>query len=107
METNISARVALAGKVFHHERMNATPSRSLGAPLIAAFVIIALPPALYVLGYWWLAEYGYLQSGVRVASYRWGGVAAERIFWPLEYVDRRLHPDRWQPICVIPAEPSQ
>lgn len=27
--------------------------------------------------------------------YRFGGSFAQRLFWPLEQIDRRLQPERW------------
>jgi hypothetical protein len=85
--------------------MTVKASRPSAIPLIVALALLVFPPALYVLSYCLLAEYGYLQSGIRVASYRWGGVTAERVFQPLEWADRRLRPDQWEPLCVSPAEP--
>ena len=79
-----------------------TTTRSL-TPLLVAIGLLLLPPALYVGSYCLLAGQGYTNYGAPVASYRWGGEAAEVFFKPLELADRRLQPRKWEPICVQPA----
>ncbi len=77
--------------------------RLIAAPLIVAGALLLLPPALYVGSYYLLLDLGYAQWGSRVPCYRWGGDAAVFFFTPLEWADRRLRPDAWEPVHVSPA----
>ena len=72
-------------------------------------VILFLLPQLYVASYFALVEpqrpVAKLRSGGEVIwwstpapSYRRGGEQAERFFWPLEMLDRRVRPRMWRPI---------
>jgi hypothetical protein len=72
------------------------------APLITAIVLLLLP-VLYVGSYLALVT----PNGQRMVwfgpdvatypkqSYRWGAQLSERIFWPLEQIDRQLRPHAW------------
>ena len=35
------------------------------------------------------------KSGLEVIEYRYGGIWAKRIFWPLEKIDRKVRPTAW------------
>lgn len=74
-------------------------------PLIVAIVLLLLP-VLYAVSYLALVvPGGYIRVGVsrpdvsttiHLASYRWQDGVCERIFWPLEQIDRQLRPDAWK-----------
>jgi len=70
------------------------PKRS-PAPLIAVLLLIL--PLLYVGSYLALVRPGItLTYSVREPPhYRWGGRAAEFVFWPLEKLDRKVRPRIW------------
>lgn len=77
---------------------NRTQSRG---PLFIAIVLLLLP-VLYAGSYLALVE-PYGSAGSCIGSephypYRWGGVVASRLFWPLEQVDRKVRPKPWQPV---------
>jgi hypothetical protein len=75
------------------------------APLIVAIVLLLLP-VLYVGSYLALVvpegismdPPGLLQlgSGLPRANYRFVDRTAARIYWPLEQIDRKLRPGRWE-----------
>lgn len=71
--------------------------------ILVAIGLLLLPPALYVGSYYLLAGQGYTNYGAPVASYRYGGEAAEFFYKPLELADRRWQPRKWEPLCVQPA----
>jgi hypothetical protein len=84
------------------------------APLITAIVLLLLP-VLYVGSYLALV----IPRGTFVASpsgstftdfadgrgtrsadfvyFRWGSRVAQRFFWPLEQIDRKVRPGAWEP----------
>jgi hypothetical protein len=70
------------------------------APLIVAIVLLLLP-VLYVGSYLALvvpmgANFAWATpGGATLVHYRYGGLWAERFFWPLEQVDRKIR--RWNP----------
>ena len=72
------------------------------APIIAA-VLMILPLVLYVGSYLALVEPGpgfiVTMNGKQVYSgpYRKGEEWSDRVFWPLEQIDRRLRPAAWEP----------
>ncbi len=81
--------------------------KRLAAPIISA--ILLLLPVLYVGSY--LASVlpqGKVVSWPVVGSslpghtasyfthYRWGYELPTSIYWPLEQIDRRIHPDTWE-----------
>ena len=75
------------------------PSRT---PLIITVVLLLLP-VLYVASYCALVwpdklRHDLLDSRWEVIpKYRYGTAAwAERLYWPLEKIDRRLRPTEWQ-----------
>lgn len=71
-------------------------------PLIIAIALLLLP-VLHVLSYLLLVI---RQPMVAVSLtyptqysadfYRWGGDYAERFYWPLERIDRKLQPSAWR-----------
>lgn len=78
-----------------------THARNNG-PLIIAIVLLLLP-VLYVVSYLLLV----IRQPVVAVSltyptqyaadfYRWGGDYAERFYWPLEQIDRKLQPSAWR-----------
>ena len=71
---------------YNHVAMNAR------APLITAIVLLLLP-LLYVATYF--ANVQPAEDFALPYPYRWGGVWAARVYWPLEKTDRRLRPDSW------------
>ncbi|WP_425615451.1 hypothetical protein NA78x_005371 [Anatilimnocola sp. NA78] len=69
------------------------------APLIVA-ILVLLVPLLYVGSYLALVVPGQEYTGgsgavYRTSYYRYGGRWAERIFWPLEQIDRKVRPGAW------------
>jgi hypothetical protein len=77
------------------------------APILAA--ILLLLPLLYVVSYLALVKlppdfaFG---SRMPDAPYRIGGRWAQRIFWPLEQIDRKVRPKAWDPFFQGLADPS-
>ena len=76
-------------------------------PVIGAVVVLLLP-MVYVVSYLALVwpdrmRYDSLDSHMQfIPKYRYGTEAwAERVYWPLEQVDRKLRPDRWQSLRMI------
>jgi hypothetical protein len=84
------------------------------APLIAAvlllvpvvyvgsYLALVIPPGRTILGPPTPVPGGSIfvkththQTILGFERYRWGGQAAERIFWPLEQLDRRVRPGAW------------
>jgi len=65
------------------------------APIIAALLLLL--PVLYVGSYLMLVTPGmfWWHTPVKCTHYRYGGGVAERAYWPLEQVDRRIRPDKW------------
>ncbi|WP_254509266.1 hypothetical protein [Anatilimnocola floriformis] len=66
--------------------------RKHAAPIIAT--VLLLLPVLYVGSYLALVVPGYHIPG-QFNNYRMGYDYAERIFWPLEQIDRKLRPESW------------
>jgi len=77
------------------------------APILAA--VLLLLPVLYVGSYLALVTPGKVrftkavnvgastyQGGVFYETYRYGGTWAERVFWPLEQIDRKVRPEAWE-----------
>lgn len=72
------------------------------SPLVVPIILLALP-VLYVGSYLvvvnpqtngaWEVSGGY--STPLWSDYRFGGLLAQRFFWPLEQLDRRLRPKSW------------
>lgn len=69
-------------------------------PIIIAILVL---PLLYVGSYLALASHtvnsGLVLDGVTIgfcnAEYRWGGPWTNRLFWPLEKIDRWARPGFW------------
>jgi hypothetical protein len=63
-------------------------------------VILLLLPILYVGSYLALVQPGQLYprtyDSPRPSNYRWGSQWAKPFFWPLEQVDRKLRPRKWE-----------
>ncbi|WP_254512281.1 hypothetical protein [Anatilimnocola floriformis] len=79
-------------------------TRESRAPLIVAIVLLLLP-VLYVGSYLALVVPGPpipgAFSGIRPGTiyrgpYRYGKEWADRLFWPLEQIDRKLRPETWR-----------
>jgi hypothetical protein len=79
-------------------------ARQSSASLITAIVLLLLP-VLYVGSYLALVQPTTIQLSVsftpqpiqmRVARYRLGDSVSERIFWPLEQIDRKVRPGAWK-----------
>ncbi len=70
------------------------------APIVVAIFLLILP-ALYVGSYCALVcpKCPGL-FGVPPCRYRYGGAAAERLFWPLEKIHRQMRPDDWHVIIA-------
>jgi hypothetical protein len=68
------------------------------APIIAAILLIL--PVLYVGSYLALVVPGRTMFesawGPTIPPYRWRLKMAERIFWPLEQIDRKVRPRAWE-----------
>ena len=68
------------------------------APIIAA--VLLLVPVLYVGSYFALVvPQGIYPVGDPFAPtmyYRFGNGIAQRLYWPLERIDRRLRPKAWE-----------
>lgn len=72
------------------------------APLFVA-VFVLLLPLLYVASYlalvvpsgWFVANTTPSQAAPNQFHYRCGGTIADRMFWPLEKVDRWCRPNAW------------
>jgi hypothetical protein len=86
--------------------------RESRAPLIVVIVLLLLP-VLYVGTYFALVVPGSAlipvtgssgESGFLVRHYRWGGDSAERVFWPLEQIDRKLRPKAWEKVEILPLD---
>jgi hypothetical protein len=60
------------------------------APLLLAILLLVLP-VLYVGSYLALV----VPDGSLPSDYRWGGETAEKIFWPLMRIDRKVRPAEW------------
>ncbi|WP_254512825.1 hypothetical protein [Anatilimnocola floriformis] len=75
------------------------------APLVIAVVLLLLP-VLYVGSYCvalrsssqMVGLNALLPKGASPDYYRFGGVWSKRVYWPLEWVDRRLRPKAWAQI---------
>jgi hypothetical protein len=74
------------------------------AALIVAIVLLLLP-VLYLGSYFALVVPRSVlvpitgpigESGFLVRHYRYGGDWAERAFWPLEQIDRKVRPRAWE-----------
>ena len=79
--------------------------RESRAPLIVAIVLLHLPVlyvgsyfALVVPGGWSRQDPDLPFTAYTRPCYRWGGKAADIIFWPLEQIDRKVRPRAWLPI---------
>jgi hypothetical protein len=78
------------------------------APFIAG--VLLLLPVLYVGSYLALVVPEGIECGVSTPAgldygwkhYRWGDARAERVFWPLEQIDRRVRPGAWEPDDDLP-----
>jgi hypothetical protein len=78
------------------------------APIIAA--VLLLLPVLYVGSYLALVvpegkpadrvfrENGHTVIETYLTPYRFGGKFSERIYWPLEQIDRRVRQDAWESV---------
>ena len=74
-------------------------------PIIAALLLLL--PLLYVVSYLVLVRPGSAgtvalnSAGVLFyklgPNYRWGGDFANKFYWPLEQIDRKLRPSKWDP----------
>ena len=72
------------------------------APLVAVFLFLLLP-TLYLGSYLLLVEpqgiyYSVFSGGAKTLycdHYRWQNDSCERIFWPLERIDRKIRPAAW------------
>jgi len=74
------------------------------APIIAA--VLLLLPVLYVGSYLALKRPRTLVDPYW-QPYRLGGAWAERVYWPLEQIDHRLHTGAWKKELLIPeGKPS-
>lgn len=79
--------------------------RQSRAPLIITIVLLLLP-VMYVGSYLALVntnrfvEFQEIRPGtftpLPMQRYRFGGLWAERVFWPLEQIDRKLRPGEWE-----------
>jgi hypothetical protein len=80
------------------------------APILAG--ILLLLPVLYVASYLALVYRAPVMredcSGPRriitTGYYRWGGLYVERLFWPLEQVDRKVRPGVWREDPWFPSQ---
>jgi hypothetical protein len=87
------------------------------APLIIAIVLLLLPvlyvgsylalvtPSGTITGFRQATAQEHFDAGLRTSStlilpveysYRYGGNWSERIFWPLQQIDRRVRPRTWE-----------
>jgi hypothetical protein len=71
-------------------------------PLIIAVALLVLP-VIYLASYCALVIPPYYQAPIAVwgfqpstANYRYGHGWADRIFWPLEQIDRQVRPRAWE-----------
>jgi hypothetical protein len=69
------------------------------APLLIAIVLLLLP-VLYVGSYFALVEpigafVDLPSGGYYVSHYRISGRSPAKVFWPLEWIDRRMRPGSW------------
>ena len=73
-------------------------SRSGAVPLVLAIGLLLLP-MFYVGSYLSLVQPKgrriYDRSGMRVTSYRIDNQLPNRIYWPLEKIDRKVRPKEW------------
>lgn len=67
-------------------RMPEHNSTRINGPLLGA-VILLLAPIVYVVSYFVLVT--------PPGGYRWDLIHADRMFWPLEKVDRTMRPQLW------------
>lgn len=71
-------------------------------PIIAALLLLL--PVLYVVSYFalvvpagiWGTPATPLASVAYLGTYRCGDTWGERLFWPLEKIDRKLRPQAWR-----------
>lgn len=91
------------------ERAQTSACRNRGPLAMAIFLLLL--PLLYLLGYLvlvdpiknkWALMHAQLEGRrVRTEDYRLGGNVAAFCFWPLEQIDRRLFPSRWEQRQVL------
>jgi hypothetical protein len=73
----------------------ATPMLLLLAIYVSSYVALVDPQGLQCRSKTVKAGDFYFQSWV-ASSYRCGGQHSERVFWPLEQLDRRIRPKKWE-----------
>ena len=85
------------------------PSR---VPLVVAILALLLVPVLYVGSYFALLIPTHLIFSpspgparmLVTAHYRYGGQSTERLYWPLEQIDRRARPGMWSEDVLVHLE---